>query len=579
MWNVDVEKECGFGAETIQSTNISAPKLLATTHDLKLYVNLPFLAFVLRFSPTTQYTSLMSSIQTPLEMSPSQQPVIVVGASLVGLSAALCLASYQVPTIVLEKHEGISKHPRAIGFTARTMEIYRSLGIENKNPAPEDFVLERAHVESITGKWHDNSSWSDTERKQKSNDQKQQKKKTQSTPKKEFSVERGSAIPQDKLEPMLEALALERGADIRRQHRVVSVAQDEEGVTVTVEYKGMQQQIHGSYLIAADGNRSTIRELHQIPRHGRGFMQTLHSVLFRAPLDQWTKGIVQFDIDQPDLKAFLASYSDGRWALMFKDDIERDSEALQRAIYQAIGRSDFPIEIITIGQWELTALVADTFLSGRIFLAGDAAHTLPPNRGGYGANTGIHDVHNLAWKLAAVLSGKSSAELLDTYDSERRPVALLRHDQIFVRADYKVHLDTATPAGEKIDDDAMEFGQLYLSMGIVGAYECLPRAMRPDEWKGQPGTHFRISGEWSDAAAKLRESSPVVLNSLCIGGDVQLLQQGDFQGWFGVSSTGAALIRPDGYIAWRAKEAPPNLAQVLDQAISIVSFRVEDHVE
>lgn len=117
-------------------------------------------------------------------------------------------------------------------------------------------------------------------------------------------------------------------------------------------------------------------------------MQNLHSVLFRADITQWTKRYVRFDIDQPDLKAFLASYSDGRWALVFKDDISRDEPALRAAIYQAVGQRDFPVEIITTGHWELTALVADTFRSGRVFLAGDAAHTLPPNRGGYGANTG-----------------------------------------------------------------------------------------------------------------------------------------------------------------------------------------------
>lgn len=140
---------------------------------------------------------------------------------------------------------------------------------------------------------------------------------------------------------------------------------------------------------------------------------------------------------------------------MFKDAVDRDEPTLRAAIYQAVGRLDFPLEILTTGRWELTALVADTIQSRLIFLAGDIAHTLPPNRGGYGANTGIHDVHNLAWNLAAVLSGNSSPELLNTYDAERRPVAPLRHDQIFVRADYKEHLDNSTPAGDKIDDDAM----------------------------------------------------------------------------------------------------------------------------
>lgn len=195
-------------------------------------------------------------------MSPiTEKPVIVVGASLVGLSAALYLASHKVPTIVLEKHSDISKHPRVIGFTARTMEIYHSLGIENKDPVPEDFKLERAHVESITGKWFDSSSWSDTERKAKPVKPKGQPPKTNS-PKKEYSAARGSAIPQDKLEPILESLALERGVDIRRQQKLVNVENEQDGVTVTIkDGQGQQQDIRGSYLIAADGNRSTVREL------------------------------------------------------------------------------------------------------------------------------------------------------------------------------------------------------------------------------------------------------------------------------------------------------------------------------
>lgn len=529
-----------------------------------------------------------------------QQPVIVVGASLVGLSAALCLRSLNVPTIVLEKHSGISQHPRAIGFTSRTMEIYRSLGLENKDPAPENFKLERAHIESLTGTWHNHSLWSDTERGSKAKEP-QSKDAPLSKPKKVYSVERPSAIPQDKLEPMLEALALRSGADIRRKWTVSQVEQNEDGVIVTTtDGNGMKQTVHGSYLIAADGNRSTVRELLQIPRHGRGYMQTLSSVLFRAPLEQWTRGISQFDINQPELQAFMASYSDGRWALMFKDSIDRDESSLRAAIFKAVGATDFPLEILTTGRWELTALVADTFQQGRVFLAGDAAHTLPPNRGGYGANTGIHDVHNLAWKLAAVLSGQASPELLDTYDTERRPVALLRHDQIFVRADYKIHLDAATPVGEKIEDDAMEFGQIYVSDAIIGADEHLPRAKKPDEWAGQPGTHIphlwllrqgvKIpiidllergtwillaesgSEAWRDAVEFVNENSSVPLKCFSLGEEVQLFDPSDFQKSFGVSDSGAALIRPDGYIAWRAEEVPSNAGQLLQEAFSRVSF-------
>jgi putative polyketide hydroxylase len=528
-------------------------------------------------------------------MSPSNtQPVIIVGASLVGLSAALCLASHRVPTIVLEKHAGISAHPRAIGFTARTMEIYRSLGIENDHPAPDDFVLKRARIASLTGEWFGHTEWSDTENKPKC----MSSQADSSPPRMEYSASRATALAQDKLEPILESLALERGVDIRRQQRVLNLEQDEDGVTVTVQDpEGYAHQVHGSYLIAADGNRSTIREQLHIGRQGHGFMQNLRSVLFRAPLEKYTKDVVQFDIDQPDLKSLLCSYNDGRWALMFRDDVERDDAALHSAIHQVIGDSDIQVEIITTGQWELTALVADTLQSGRGFLAGDAAHTLPPNRGGYGANTGIHDVHNLAWKIAAVLSGASSPDLLSTYDTERRPIALLRHDQIFVRADYKVHLDVATPAGEKYDDDAMEFGQIYRSDGFVGSDGSLPRAMKPDEWAGQPGTHLphfyvswdeaeaplldiveqknwtlvSASDEWETALTEINKHSPVTVTSVRVDSELQRFQQA-----FGVSATGASLIRPDGYISWRVAEFPPNAMDSLRTVLAKVSFVCND---
>jgi hypothetical protein len=173
---------------------------------------------------------------------------------------------------------------------------------------------------------------------------------------------------------------------------------------------------------------------------------------------------------------------------MFSDDQERDELSLKAMVHKAIGRPDVDIEIIATGRWELSAWIADRFSTGRVFLAGDAAHTLPPARGGYGANTGIEDAHNLAWKLAAVLGGQSRPELLDSYDAERRPIAWLRHGQIFTRPDYERFarpLDRQVPI---IDDDAMELGQLYRSKAVSGVGEGLPSASRPDQWAGQPGT-------------------------------------------------------------------------------------------
>lgn len=163
-----------------------------------------------------------------------------------------------------------------------------------------------------------------------------------------------------------------------------------------------------------------------------------------------------------------------------------------------------------------------------------------------------------------------------------------------------MHLDTATRVGEKIDDDAMEFGQLYLSKGIDGANKTLPRAIKPDEWISQPGTYLpyvwtiregkRVpildvvgqgkwtliseANEWDKVVFQVNKKSPIALTSLQIGRDIKFIQQGEFQELFGISGSRAALIRPDGYITWRVKELPANTDEVLDGVLSRVTFRI-----
>ncbi len=402
--------------------------------------------------------------------------VLVVGGSLVGLSAGLFLAARGVPVIVVEKHLGSSPHPRAIGYTPRTMELLRSVGLGDDRIAtvPAEFRLIRAKVESLAGAWFEESAWTPEQAPR---------------PRVEYSPASGAAIAQDEMEPILRARAIELGADIRQGVELIGFEQDADGVTARVRQRdGREYAIRAAYLVAADGADSPVREALGIGRQGRGHIRTVRSVLFRAPLEEYLeRGVRQFEVEQPDLKGFLTTYNDGRWVLMFGDDAERDEAALRAAITKAIGRSDLPVEIITTGLWSLTALVADRFASGRVFLAGDAAHTLPPARGGFGVNTGIADAHNLAWKLAAVLAGVSASGLLDTYDAERRPVAWRRHQQIFARPDYRAMAGGVADDEAIIDDDAMEFGQIYRSAAVIGADDTLPPALRPDQWAGQPG--------------------------------------------------------------------------------------------
>ena len=517
-------------------------------------------------------------------MQPEKTSVLIVGGSLVGLSAAVFLSWLKVPTIVVERQIGSSPHPRAIGYTARTMELFRSVGLADSIPqASPTFRLRRTRVESLAGKWMEESKWTPGKKDEK--------------PKSviEYSPYFGAAVAQDVLEPMLREKAKDLGAEIRQGTEMVSFEQDADGVTAIVRERngGKECKICAEYMIAADGGRSAIRESLGITRIGRGHIRTVRSVLFRASLDEYLEsGFSQFGIRQEGFEAFLRTYRDGRWVLIFGDDVELEEAALRKAIYQAIGRSDLDVEIITTGRWELTGLIAGHYSSGRVFLAGDAAHTLPPTRGGYGANTGIEDVHNLAWKLKAVLSGKATSKLLDTYSAERQPIGWLRHQQTFARPDYADHSQGVADGEKILDDVAIELGQLYQSSAVINPGEDLPPAMKPDEWAGEPGTrapHLWVSdcgqristldlfgkgwvilaedADWKKAAASAQEESKIELQFIQVGKDVEFAAEKAFQVAFGVGVTGASLIRPDGYVAWRSLDMPGSSSQVLTEAL------------
>jgi 2-polyprenyl-6-methoxyphenol hydroxylase-like FAD-dependent oxidoreductase len=511
--------------------------------------------------------------------------VLVVGGGLVGLSAAVFLSWRGVPALVVERHTASSPHPRAVGYSPRTMELLRAVGLGSRVPqVPAGSQLRRARVQSLAGQWFEESSWTP---------------QSSDGPKIEHSPCTGASIAQDRLEPLLRDKAVELGADIRFGTELLSWHQDGDGVLAVLRTgDGVEHRVRSDYLIAADGHRSPIRETLGIGREGRGHLSTSRSVLFKAPLEEYLQsGVRQFEIDQPGLQGFVTTYGDGRWVLMFADDQERDQDTLRTMVLQAIGRTDLEIELLTTGRWELSALVADRFAAGRVFLAGDAAHTLPPSRGGYGANTGIDDVHNLAWKLSSVLSGESTPELLDTYDAERRPIAWLRHQQIFARADYRRHAGASAADIPIIDDDAMEFGQLYRSAAVLTAGDELPPAARPEQWAGQPGTrapHLWLTrdGErlstldlfqrgwvllaendhWSAAARQATERTGITVDYQRIGGRLQPHEPEEFLRAFGLSHDGATLVRPDGYIAWRSRDLPIQPAETLTVALDQVSF-------
>jgi putative polyketide hydroxylase len=227
-----------------------------------------------------------------------------------------------------------------------------------------------------------------------------------------------------------------------------------------------------------------------------------------------------------------------------------------------------------------------------VFLAGDAARINPPT-GGLGANTGIQDAHNLAWKLAAVLNGQGGSDLLDTYHDERQPTGELTMQQAFARFGSRMGPGAEAPL---VDYGAVAMGYRYRSSAVLGAPEDTS-PLFPEELAGQPGTrapHAPITlngeeistidlygkrfvllagengGAWTRAAERVADRLNLPLDAHRFGDDLG----GDgLAEAHGIGADGALLVRPDGFVAWRAKGAAEEPEAELERALSALLCR------
>ena len=246
-------------------------------------------------------------------------------------------------------------------------------------------------------------------------------------------------IPQPVFEQFLtDVLAKDVNVDLRKGVSFVSLEQDSEGVTTTVEERatGHQFQIRSKYLVACDGARSKVRAFLGVESEGEDSYETMMTIHFNAnlrPIVGERVGMLHWMMD-PLVSGFVIAYDlSGNAVLISNFDPDKfpiekwNQELCRQVIVSALGK-EVPFDILSYRPWLLSRKVAKSYRVGKVFLAGDAAHSFPPT-GGLGLNSGLGDVHNLAYKLAFVLRGRAGDSLLDTYEADRRHVAIVNSMQ------------------------------------------------------------------------------------------------------------------------------------------------------
>lgn len=526
--------------------------------------------------------------------------VLIVGGSLNGLTTALLLARRGVSCVVVERHPGTTLQYKFRGISPRSMEIYRSLGIEDEIRARDSIDDASAYVARTKNLADGDVSWqgipwSDTS---------------------DISPTAGATCDQDQLEPILRAHAERLGVDVRFNTELIDFTQDPEGVTVRVHDRvsGQDRAIRASYLVGADGTSSPVREALGIARHGPGTLQHWMNVIFETDLLPTLDGRPLRAVLVTDINGTFVPRGDGRWLMAVQYVPERGErpedfthEHCRELVRRAAGRSDVGVRIVDTRSWEAAAAVADRYQDGRVFLVGDSAHVMPPT-GGFGGNTGIQDAYNLAWKLDAVTRGAAGPGLLDTYDQERRPTADSTVAQAVARlqAWFKDPGQRLPPPVAIIRDEAVIFGYRYgLGAFAADGHTAPQQAFEdPRDPSGLPGSRapqLRVEcdgeqrstidlfagrwvlmagpdgGPWRDVVDQLAPDNSFGLSCHRLG-DAGLRDiESRWSTRYGAERDGAVLIRPDGFIAWRGCDSATNTQRSLAVVLDFLTFRRQAH--
>lgn len=527
-------------------------------------------------------------------------PVLVVGAGPVGLALAGDLGWRGRSCLLVERGDGSIMQPKMDLVGVRTMEFCRRWGIVDwveTSPYPRDYRQDYVWVTSLTGFELGREPFPSM----------------QETAPPPQSPQHKERCPQDMFDPILRRFVAARPeASVRYETELVSLDESEDGVRAVLRdlRTGNTEVVTADYVVGCDGAGSTVRSALGSTLSGQPALTYTTNVIFRSSelpsLHDKGRAYRFICIGQEGTYATLVAINGGdRWRLShIGNEQERTltPAKIDELIVRVVGRP-FDYEVLSVVPWTRRELIADTFASRRVFIAGDAAHMMSPT-GGFGMNTGIGDAVDLSWKLDGVLQGWGGPGLLRSYEHERRPVATRNVREATLNLDRMLSPRTHRPpaevfeAGQAGDEARASYGAWFtetmrpewFSIGIHLGYEyddspiCVydgseirsnavdnyeqstrPGARAPHVWlaSGQStldlfGRGFALLRLGTDAptgsgivAAARRAGVPIAVHAIDEADVVKVY------GW------PLVLVRPDGHVAWRGNEEPADVEALL----------------
>lgn len=430
-----------------------------------------------------------------------QADVVIVGGGPVGTGLAIELGQRGIRTLVVERYPTPQRVPKGQNLTQRTMEHFHFWGAEKELRAartvPKEYGIGGLTAYgTLLGDYH--YDWLQRELVRP------------------YYFTDNERLPQYATEDVLRARASEIDCiETLYGYSGEAIEEDADGVTVTAVPRdgGAPVKIRARYLVGCDGSKSAVRDMAGIAQtrsdHDRlmvllVFRSTgLHELLKRFP------GKSFYNVLHPDLKGYWQFFGrvdlGNTWFFHapVPADTTKDNFDFTAYLHRAVG-ADFDVAFEHIGFWDLRVAIADSYRKGRVFIAGDAAHSHPPY-GGYGINTGFEDARNLGWKLAATLQGWGGAGLLDSYDAERRPVfastakdfieKAIESDRAFLET-HDPECDRAaferewTARGSGARDEVNAFEPNYRGSPIVAGAGGATNAIGGHSFKARAGHHL-----------------------------------------------------------------------------------------